>query len=167
VAKKYVPQLILGFWRPGLPIEETGVNDVHVSTFFRRMEVSCGSVARNQLKGMVSKITPGPVNAEVIPEPWTRPASGGGHHQPICPFPGSTEGNVAYAIVKASPILIGGRLTGGPASSHARFRFASPGGPRGYDSLPCLHRRRKGDEPLASPEPVAEIGDRPRLQPSP
>ena len=63
--------------------------------------------ARNQLKGMVSKITPGPINAEVI-----LTLDGGQQvaavitNQSVHSL-GLTEGKVAYAIVKASTILIG------------------------------------------------------------
>ena len=63
--------------------------------------------ARNQLKGLVSKITPGPINAEVI-----LTLDGGQQiaavitNQSVTSL-GLAEGKVAYAIVKASTILIG------------------------------------------------------------
>jgi molybdate transport system regulatory protein len=63
--------------------------------------------ARNQLKGLVSKITPGPINAEVI-----LTLDGGQQiaavitNQSVTSL-GLAEGKVAYAIIKASTILIG------------------------------------------------------------
>jgi len=63
--------------------------------------------ARNQLKGTVSKITHGPVNAEVI-----LTLDGGQQvaavitNQSVNSL-GLAEGEVAYAIIKASTILIG------------------------------------------------------------
>ena len=63
--------------------------------------------ARNQLKGWVSKINPGPINAEVI-----LTLDGGQQiaavitNQSVTSL-GLAEGKVAYAIVKASTILIG------------------------------------------------------------
>jgi molybdate transport system regulatory protein len=63
--------------------------------------------ARNQLKGMVSKITPGPINAEVI-----LTLEGGQQiaavitNQSVQTL-GLAEGKIAYAIVKASAILLG------------------------------------------------------------
>ena len=63
--------------------------------------------ARNQLKGKVSKITPGPVNAEVI-----LTLDGGQQvaavitNQSVNSL-GLAVGKVAYAIVKASTIMIG------------------------------------------------------------
>ena len=63
--------------------------------------------ARNQLKGLVSKVTPGPINAEVI-----LTLDGGQQiaavitNQSVTSL-GLAEGKVAYAIVKASTILIG------------------------------------------------------------
>ncbi len=63
--------------------------------------------ARNQLKGKVTKITHGPVNAEVI-----LTLDGGQQiaavitNQSVNSL-GLAEGKVAYAIVKASTIMIG------------------------------------------------------------
>ena len=63
--------------------------------------------ARNQFKGKVSKITHGPVNAEVI-----LTLDGGQQiaavitNQSVNSL-GLAEGGVAYAIVKASTIMIG------------------------------------------------------------
>ena len=63
--------------------------------------------ARNQLKGMVSKITPGPINAEVI-----LTLDGGQQiaavitNQSVNSL-GLAKGKVAYAVIKASTILIG------------------------------------------------------------
>ena len=63
--------------------------------------------ARNQLKGLVSKITPGPINAEVI-----LTLDGGQQiaavitNQSVTSL-GLAEGKIAYAIIKASTILIG------------------------------------------------------------
>ena len=63
--------------------------------------------ARNQLKGLVSKINPGPINAEVI-----LTLDGGQQiaavitNQSVASL-GLAEGRVAYAIIKASTILIG------------------------------------------------------------
>ena len=63
--------------------------------------------ARNQLKGTVAKITPGPVNAEVI-----LTLEGGQQIAAIITNQsvgalGLAPGKTAYAIVKASTILIG------------------------------------------------------------
>ena len=63
--------------------------------------------ARNQLKGLVSKITPGPINAEVI-----LTLDGGQQiaavitNQSVTSL-GLAEGKIAYAIIKASTVLIG------------------------------------------------------------
>ena len=63
--------------------------------------------ARNQLKGMVSKITHGPVNAEVI-----LTLEGGQQlaavitNQSVNSL-GLAEGKIAYAVIKASTLLIG------------------------------------------------------------
>jgi molybdate transport system regulatory protein len=63
--------------------------------------------ARNQLKGTILKITPGPINAEVI-----LTLDGGQQiaavitNQSVTSL-GLAAGKVAYAIVKASTILIG------------------------------------------------------------
>ena len=63
--------------------------------------------ARNQLKGKVTKISPGPVNAEV-----DLTLEGGQKivaiitNQSVNSL-GLAEGKVAYAIIKASTILIG------------------------------------------------------------
>jgi molybdate transport system regulatory protein len=63
--------------------------------------------ARNQLKGLVSKITPGPINAEVI-----LTLDGGQQIAAVITNQSVNsldlaEGKVAYAIIKASTILIG------------------------------------------------------------
>ena len=63
--------------------------------------------ARNQLKGMISKITPGPVNAEVV-----LTLEGGQQLAAVITNQsanslGLAEGKVAYAIIKSSTILIG------------------------------------------------------------
>lgn len=63
--------------------------------------------ARNQLKGTVAKITPGPVNAEVI-----LTLEGGQQIAAVITNQsmgslGLAVGKVAYAIVKASTVIIG------------------------------------------------------------
>jgi molybdate transport system regulatory protein len=63
--------------------------------------------ARNQLKGTVAKITPGPVNAEVI-----LTLDGGQQVAAIITNQslntlGLAVGKPAYAIIKASTILVG------------------------------------------------------------
>lgn len=63
--------------------------------------------ARNQLKGTVAKITPGPVNAEVI-----LTLEGGQQIAAIITNQSVTSlglavGKTAYAIIKASTILVG------------------------------------------------------------
>jgi molybdate transport system regulatory protein len=63
--------------------------------------------ARNQLKGTISKITPGPVNAEVI-----LILEGGQQIAAVITNQSVnalslTEGGTAYGVIKASSILIG------------------------------------------------------------
>ena len=63
--------------------------------------------ARNQLKGTIAKITPGPVNAEVV-----MTLEGGQQIAAIITNQsvnalGLAVGKPAYAIVKASTILVG------------------------------------------------------------
>lgn len=63
--------------------------------------------ARNQLKGTVSKITPGPINAEVI-----LTLDGGQQIAAVITNQSVSSlslavGKVAYAIVKASTVMLG------------------------------------------------------------